>query len=133
MKLRATQKALKSWSRHQIGDIQKQLNLADELILQLDIAQDHRLLSDAEAALRRVLKSRTLGLAVLLKIKLKQRSRITWLKAGDANTRFFHRKANARHRKNVIHALQSDNGMITDQNAMLDLAHNHFDHLLGKP
>jgi hypothetical protein len=81
--------------------------------------------------LRRALKARSLGLAVLLKIKRKQRSRVSWLKAGDANTRFFHRKANARHRKNSIHALISEQGIVTEQDAMLDLAHNHFDQILG--
>jgi hypothetical protein len=86
-KLRETRKALKIWSKHHIGDIQKQLAVADEIILQLDLAQDHSQLSLTESLLRKALKSRTLGLNVLLKIKRKQRSRICWLKAGDANTK----------------------------------------------
>jgi mannosylglycoprotein endo-beta-mannosidase len=130
-KLRETKKALKFWSKHHIGDIQKHLCIADELILQFDTAQESRQLSNDEMLLRKNLRSRTLGLAVLLKIKRKQRSRITWLKAGDANTRFFHRKANARHRKNTIHALQSREGIVTDHAAMLDLAREHFDHIIG--
>jgi hypothetical protein len=48
-----------------------------------------------------------------------------------ANTRFFHCKANARHGKNTLHALQTDEGIITDQDEMLKHAHAHFDRILG--
>jgi hypothetical protein len=77
LNLREAKKALQTWSRLQVRDLQKQLFIADELILQLDTAQDHRVLTTEESALRRSIKSRNLGLAVLIKIKRKQRSQIT--------------------------------------------------------
>jgi mannosylglycoprotein endo-beta-mannosidase len=131
LKLRCTKQALKLWSKNHIGDIQKQLSMLNEIILQLETAQDDRQLSASEVALRSDLKAKTLGLSVLLKIKRRQRSRITWLKSGDANTRFFHRKANSRHRKNLIHSLQSDHGVVTSHEDMLQLAHQHFDQIMG--
>ena len=40
-----------------------------------------------------------------------QRSRITWLKEGDRNTRFFHQKAVWRARKNKIRKLKDAEGV----------------------
>ncbi|XP_062014134.1 uncharacterized protein LOC133730589 [Rosa rugosa] len=41
----------------------------------------------------------------------KQRSKVTWLKEGDRNTGFFHRKAANRKRKNLIQGLYDENGV----------------------
>jgi len=46
-----------------------------------------------------------------------QRSRISWLKEGDRNTKFFHRKAVWRSRKNKIKKLKADNGQWCDDPA----------------
>ncbi|KAE8770920.1 hypothetical protein D1007_57253 [Hordeum vulgare] len=130
-KLWRLSKDLRSWSKNIVGDLQRQFHIITEIILQLDKAQDYRVLSQEESDMRSRLKARTLGLAVLLKIKLRQRSRILWLKAGDANTKFFQRKANARHNKNTIHALQGPVGMISSSDGMTELAHNHFTQIFG--
>jgi hypothetical protein len=42
-----------------------------------------------------------------------QRSRISWLKEGDRNTKFFHHKAAARAKKNRIKRLRDDDNWIT--------------------
>ncbi|XP_024195622.1 uncharacterized protein LOC112198734 [Rosa chinensis] len=44
----------------------------------------------------------------------RQRAKIQWLKEGDSNTGFFHRKAANRKRKNVIHGLYDENGVWRD-------------------
>ena len=43
-----------------------------------------------------------------------QRSRISWLKEGDRNTKFFHRKAVWRARKNRISSLKDQDGVVQD-------------------
>jgi hypothetical protein len=43
-----------------------------------------------------------------------QRSRISWLKEGDRNTKFFHRKAVWRARKNRIASLKDQDGVVQD-------------------
>jgi len=39
----------------------------------------------------------------------RQRSRISWMQSGDRNTRFFHEKASARYKKNLIKGLMDEN------------------------
>ena len=73
-----------------MSDAKMKLVMAVEVIKRLDIAQESRALSDAELTLRRGLKRRVMGLAVMERLRKKQASRITNLRDGDANTRFFH-------------------------------------------
>ena len=130
-KLWRLSKALKEWSKNIVGDIQKQFALVNELILQLDKAQDLRGLTTEESSLRAKLKSRTLGLAVLIEIKRRRRSRVLWLKAGDANTKFFQRRANAHHKRNTIHVLHGPQGLVSSTEDMTNLAHEHFTQIFG--
>lgn len=95
VQLERVAKALKSWAKMHIGDTKLQLQIAKEVILQLDKAMEVRQLTTEERQLRKDLKLKVLGLAVIKKMKWRQRSRLVWLQLGDANTRFFHIKANA--------------------------------------
>jgi hypothetical protein len=63
--LRVLVRALQSWAATRIGEIKAQLLMACELILQLDIAQDERGLTEEEAGLRKRMKMRCLGLSSL--------------------------------------------------------------------
>jgi hypothetical protein len=73
-----------------------QIPLATEVILHLDVAMDSRLLSPEERALRRLLKMKLLGRVSLERTSVQQRSRLLWLREGDAYTRFFHTHASHR-------------------------------------
>lgn len=87
--LRNTARELQSWSQRSIGLINLQILVAREVILRLDQAQETRLLSAEELSLRKEMKLRSLGLASLQRTIVRMRSRITWIKEGDACTRFF--------------------------------------------
>lgn len=101
-RLRNTAWALKTWSKKLFSTVRMELHMVQELILCLDVAQDSRTLSEAEVQFRKALKARVLGLAAIERSRRRQSSRITWLRQGDADTRFFHIKANARRRKKFI-------------------------------
>jgi hypothetical protein len=49
---------LDSWGQKRVGNIKRQLLLANEIILQFDRAQEHRTLTAAESLLRGQLKLR---------------------------------------------------------------------------
>jgi hypothetical protein len=74
----------------------------------------------------KMLKLRLLGLAAIEKSRARQNSRITWMKKGDANTRFFHLMASSRKKKNFIHSLQTDNRVVTSQQAKQEVIFRHF-------
>lgn len=83
--LKQTAKALQSWSAKKFGDIQEQIIWAKTIISLFDQAQDSSILSFRERWLRRELKKRLLGLCTFERTMARQRSRITWLREGDAN------------------------------------------------
>lgn len=72
--------------------------IANDVIFNLDVAQEDRPHSDTERDLRKLLKARLLGIAALERIRWRQRSRLTGIKCGDANTQLFHLRANGRPR-----------------------------------
>lgn len=104
IKLARVAKNLKKWKRGKIGNTRLQLAIAKEIILQLELAQESRTLTAHELDLRRRLKIRSTGLAVIEKSRMQQRSRLTYIRCGDANTKLFHLKANARRRKTTSNA-----------------------------
>lgn len=120
LKLCRLARDLRRWSKTNIGDLRLRLAIANEVIFQLDVAQESRSLSDVEQWLLKELKRKVLGLASMEKIRIRQRSRLTWIKCGDVNSKYFHLKANSRKRRNFINALQTPTGtaVTTDKKSL---------------
>jgi hypothetical protein len=127
IKLSRTSKALKTWSKTLLPQSKIAMAVCREVIHQLEIAQESRSLSPREHQLINFLKNRLLGLAAIEKCRARQKSRITWVKKGDANTRYFQIMANIRKQRNFIHYLQMDNGIAVTQS---EKQHTIFDHYL---
>jgi hypothetical protein len=111
-KLKATARGLQSWSDKKVGHITSRLELAKELLHQMDIAHDNRDLSADEVWLRNNLKKHRLALTSLSCTISRLRSRIGWIKEGGANTALFHAHARYRKSKNFFARLVSRDGQV---------------------
>ncbi|XP_073355220.1 uncharacterized protein [Aegilops tauschii subsp. strangulata] len=132
-KLKRAARALRLWHKHHIGNTLLQLLMAQDTVLMLDHAQEDRQLEQDKLILRKELKSRILGLTVIERIKARQRARVREVRAGDANTKYFHINANGRRRKNFIASLPSGSVLATEQHHKEQIATEFFDRLLGDP
>jgi hypothetical protein len=132
IKLARTTKDIKAWRRNKVGDTKLQLAITKELILRLETAQEDRLLTSEEVEFLKVLKARSLGLAVIEKSRIHQRARLTRIRLGDANTKFFHLTASSRARKNFIQYLQPTIGNLEEaHNDKEKIIYDHFKSHLG--
>ena len=133
MKLKRLTKALQSWSQKQVGHVKTQLGLAREILHRLEIAQDSRTLTPEEDWLRCESKRYCLILSSLERTVARLRSRIRFLKDGDANTALFHSQARFRKRKNFISKLIQNGEVVTSQEDKHAAFFEYFDGLIGTP
>ncbi|XP_073351682.1 uncharacterized protein [Aegilops tauschii subsp. strangulata] len=130
-KLKATAKSLQRWSDKWIGHVKMQIALALELILRLDVAMETRQLSAQEFGLRKILKRKLLGLCSLKRSIAHHRSRMTWLRDGDAGSQFFKQHASHRRRWNTIMGLQCNDQYLTGQDEIAEAVDGYFQGILG--
>lgn len=129
--LKSTSRHLQSWSQKQVGQVKEQLLISRELIWQFDKAMEHRELSTDEAVLRKELKLKCLALASLERTILRLRSRLVFLKDGDANTKLFHLQCSHRTRKKHIPKLETDGTTAYTQSDMAAMMFTFFSGSLG--
>jgi hypothetical protein len=131
-KIERTAKALKNWNRTKVRWTVHASNIASEIIFNLDLAQEDRQLTQEERELRTTLKAKLLGFAAIDRSKWRQRSRLTWIKEGSANTKLFHLRANGRRRKNHIPELVGENGRVSTHVEKEEILYNFFKGSLGE-
>ncbi|KAF8733041.1 hypothetical protein HU200_015400 [Digitaria exilis] len=129
--LRKTVRALQSWSHKQVGQVKEQLLLARELVRRFDRAMERRGLSADEVAFRRDLKLKLLALASLERTIARLRSRLVFLKDGDANTRLFHLQSSHRVRKKHIPLLEWNGTVALSQEDKAAILFDYFSAAIG--
>ncbi|OAY83008.1 LINE-1 retrotransposable element ORF2 protein [Ananas comosus] len=130
-KLRKVRQVLSSWSFGRTSLLRKQADSCLRWIGWLDSAKEGRQLSHLEFALRLQLKGRYDELCLQDEIYWKQRSKVHWLKEGDANTKFFHIRATIRRNKNFISQLSNDTNSLTSPAAIADHLLSFYSSQLG--
>nr|XP_027103110.1 uncharacterized protein LOC113724399 [Coffea arabica] len=112
-KLKAVKAALTVWNKNVFGNVFDALKQAEEEVAQLEAEAAAR--PSPEVDLRLVQASSVLKEALLRQaIFWRQKSRLRWLKEGDANSKFFHSYVRQRRVKVRIHRLQTSSGAWTD-------------------
>jgi hypothetical protein len=108
--LKHVMKNLKTWSHVKFGSVCKQLEAPRTQLTGLQRQQQN------EETRKQIIETTRKMDEMLYREEMLwlQRSRIMWLKEGDRNTKYFHRKAVWRARKNKIRRLKKEDGQWTD-------------------
>jgi hypothetical protein len=105
--------------------------VAREVIAQLESVQEGRALSGEEVQLCKHLKKRLLGLVAIERSRARQKSRLTWMKLGDTNTKYFQAIASARKKKIFIESLLAGSQMAINQLDKHNFVFNHYKNHIG--
>lgn len=125
-KLKDVKKTLKQWNRDDFGNIDMNIVKLGDLIQKYDDIANQRELTTEELEERQ--KSHT-DLWMWMKrreLYWAQNSRISWLKDGDRNTKFFHVIASNRRRKNTIQSIDVNGATIDDPGRIKNEAVSFF-------
>ena len=78
------------------------------------------------------MKHTVLALSSLERTMARQRSRVRWLKEGDANSRLFHAVANGRRQRSFIPAIRHNGELVTNQQKKEEIFFETYNSLLGR-
>jgi hypothetical protein len=124
--LRGVQKELQHWSYYTFGSVRRKVK---ELRQQLEDIRSLSLYHGPTEQERQLIceLNTILGSEETM---MRQRSRVQWLREGDRNRSFFHKKAKERGRQNRIGPMTNQDGSITsDQSELKEMAVSFFSDL----
>lgn len=96
-----------------------------------EVACEGRPLSDEEITLETLRRQDLDRIIKQEEIYWKKRARVTWIKEGDENTKFFHAVANGRRNRNFIPWVMHNNDRVDDEKRIGDVFTSFFHNLYG--
>ncbi|KAK1644767.1 hypothetical protein QYE76_062572 [Lolium multiflorum] len=112
---------LHKWSKKTIGNVSKQIDKKKKQLDQILKRDDSNSKKRANILCREIDE-----LLEKEELRWRQRSRVNWLQAGDRNTRYFHRKATWRAKKNKITELVNNKGVVTQDDKEMNTIATEF-------
>ncbi|XP_072148484.1 uncharacterized protein [Setaria viridis] len=131
IKFKNTARELDSWSQKSVGNVRNQILIARAIISWLDAAQEHRAVTSQESSLRKDLKRKMLGLLSLQRTIARLRSRIIYLRDGDASSRLFHMQCSHRTRKRFIAKLEYEGSVAFTHDEKEEMLYAYFKRIMG--
>ncbi|GKV27862.1 hypothetical protein SLEP1_g36982 [Rubroshorea leprosula] len=104
-KLKLLKNSMKEWTRSHVQEVDKKIEEAKDNIAKLDCKGELQQLTEEESSLKRDLLLNLWENIQKKEEMARQKSRMMWMKEGDANTSFFHRCIKSRWRRNEINSL----------------------------
>ena len=129
-KLKALKGILKTWNREVFGKVETNKKDALRRVTFWDDLEKERGLDLEEVEERAKAKVDFKSWVLLEEISWRQKSRETWLKEGDRNTRFFHRMANAHRRRNCFKSININDRKLDKEADIKDGLVDAFQNLL---
>ncbi|XP_073049618.1 uncharacterized protein [Primulina eburnea] len=122
-RIESCKKALQGWATHRFRSIPKQLKLKRAQLNTLRTSSNW----NASASQIKELEIETEKLASQEELYWRQRSRSSWLKDGDRNSRYFHATATKRKTQNAIGGLVSSHGdWCSDKVGLADIVLDYY-------
>jgi hypothetical protein len=122
---------LSGWAKHESGILKKERQRLSSIIDDLEALVEVRPLSTQEIKLKNQSNIEIVRLLREEDLRCYQCSKSQFISEGDANTRYFHRVTNGRHRKKRIHSLNQDEGIIEGQDHFKSYITNYYKNLFG--
>ena len=114
-KLKEVKSLLKTWNRDYFGRLDRNKKPTLSQVKDWDRVEEVRELTVEEVEAKKEAKDSFKKWVTLEEIHWRQKSKETWLKAGDINIGFFHRMANSHFRKNIIARIKINGDWISDE------------------
>lgn len=130
-KLTKVREDLQLWCRGISSTLKQQSFSCLQWLLWLDSAEERRALSALERSIRPKLKIRYEEICLIEELKWKQRSRVQWLREGNANAKFFHLRASCRKSANNISQLSDGTATLSSQSAIANHLFSYFCNMIG--
>ena len=124
---------LKMWNKETLGNVSVRKDAALEKLNYWDSLKRLGSLSEEDRNSQQIARDEFSHCAILEEISWRQKSRALWLKEGDSNTKFFHRMANARRRRNFISSMTVRGVRLDKEEELKEGIGSYFKSLFEEP